>query len=192
MTEGDLTHEIAWLEEVGTETDSTALAAAALQLLNSMRGMDLAPPRPEPKRERGRRERREDDGSRAQRSQRAPRDEAEVSRVNEVELFIGLGKTAGVRPGDIVGALANEFDVNGKDIGRVMLFDRMPSSASKSIAERVRQARQDHHSWEDDLPVHGTRPRWGGKPVKRRTQGTAGQGSKKDHKRRKKGTSRRG
>ena len=195
MTETDLQHELAWLEEVSVEVEPVALAAAAIKLLNGTRGMDLAPPQPEPKRERGRRERREDDGSRAQRSNRAPRDEAEVTRVNEVELFIGLGKTAGVRPGDIVGALANEFEVSGKDIGRVMLFDRNAFvGLPKSIADRL----LDKH---DKITIRGkttylslARGRSGGggggggdKPYKRRThKGRPVKGPKKDHKRRKK------
>ena len=109
--------------------------------------------------------------------------------MNEVELFIGLGKTAGVRPGDIVGALANEFDVNGKDIGRVMLFDRNAFvGLPKSIAERV----LDKH---DKITIRGKTTYLsmargqggGGKPVKRRThKGRPVKGPKKDHKRRKK------
>ena len=193
MTETDLQHELAWLEEVSVEVEPIALAAAAIKLLNGTRGMDLAPPQPEPKRERGRRERREDDGSRAQRSNRAPRDETEVTRVNEVELFIGLGKTAGVRPGDIVGALANEFEVSGKDIGRVMLFDRNAFvGLPKSIADRL----LDKH---DKITIRGKttylslargRSDGGGggdRPYKRRThKGRPVKGPKKDHKRRKK------
>ena len=189
LTDKDLVHELAWLTEVGSEVDHTALAAAALHLLNNARGMDLAPPKPEPKHERSKRERREDDGSRTQRSKRPPRDDADVARVNEVELFIGLGKTAGVRPGDIVGALANEFEVNGQDIGRVMLFDRNAFvGLPRSIAERV----LDKH---DKITIRGkttylslARGSGGGdKPYKRRThKGRPMKHGKKDHNRRKK------
>jgi len=187
--EKDLQHELAWLEDVSSDNDPAALAAAAIHLLNNTRGMDLAPPLPEPKRERSRRDRREDDGSRSERSKRAPRNDAEVTRVNEVELFIGLGKTAGVRPGDIVGALANEFEVNGQDIGRVMLFDRNAFvGLPRSIAERV----LDKH---DKITIRGkttylslARGSGGGdNAVKRRKhKGRPVKGPKKDHKRRKK------
>jgi ATP-dependent RNA helicase DeaD len=138
LTEVDLEHEFAWLKEMGstTEVDPMALAAAAIHMLNASRGMDLAPPKPEPKRPK--RERREDHGNRERRAQRNPRDDAEFSRVNEVEIFIGVGKFAGVRPGDIVGAFANEFGVNGADIGRVMLFDKNSFiGLPRAIAEEV-------------------------------------------------------
>ena len=124
LTTVDLQHEFDWLTEhgVASDADPMSLAAAAIHLLNRTRGMDLAPPKPEPKRTKH--ERRENDRHREQRSNRPPRNDTDMQRVNEVELFIGVGKFAGVRPGDIVGALANEFGINGQDIGRVMLFDK--------------------------------------------------------------------
>ncbi len=41
-----------------------------------------------------------------------------------VQLFIGAGATAGVRPSDIVGAIANEANVSGKYIGPIDIYDR--------------------------------------------------------------------
>ena len=138
LTTVDLVHEFEWLQEVaGTEeVDPLSLAAAAIHMLNASRGVDLAPPKPEPKHQR--RENREDSGNRQRRSERAPKNEAEFARVNEVEIFLGVGKFAGVRPGDIVGAFANEFNVSGGDIGRVMLFDKNSFiGLPRDIAERV-------------------------------------------------------
>jgi len=37
-------------------------------------------------------------------------------------LFVGLGETAGLRPGDLVGALANEGGLSPKDIGAIEIF----------------------------------------------------------------------
>ena len=139
LTSVDLQHEFQWLSEhgVASEIDPMSMAAAAIHMLNRSRGVDLAPPKPEPKR-RERRERREDAGHKEHRSRREPRNEHDIQRVNEVELFIGVGKFAGVRPGDIVGALANEFGVNGGDIGRVMLFDKNSFvGLPRSVAEAV-------------------------------------------------------
>ena len=39
-------------------------------------------------------------------------------------LFIGVGRTAGVRPGDIVGAIANEAGISGRMIGAIEIADR--------------------------------------------------------------------
>ena len=40
-----------------------------------------------------------------------------------VRLFIDAGSRAGVRPGDIVGAIANEAGVPGKAIGSIDIYD---------------------------------------------------------------------
>ena len=47
----------------------------------------------------------------------------DFSSVNEVEVFLSIGRVAGVRPGDIVGAIANEVGIPGGQIGKVSLFD---------------------------------------------------------------------
>ncbi len=41
-----------------------------------------------------------------------------------VSLFINVGRRSRVSPGDIVGAIANEGDVPGKEIGAIDVFDR--------------------------------------------------------------------
>jgi hypothetical protein len=41
-----------------------------------------------------------------------------------VRLFIDAGRTSGIGPGDIVGAIANEADVPGKAIGAIDISDR--------------------------------------------------------------------
>jgi ATP-dependent RNA helicase DeaD len=57
---------------------------------------------------------------------------------NEVELFIPLGRRDGVRPQDIVGAIANEAGIPGRDIGRITLFARnsfvgLPAAAAEHL-----------------------------------------------------------
>jgi ATP-dependent RNA helicase DeaD len=39
-------------------------------------------------------------------------------------LFIGAGRKAGVRPGDLVGAIANEAGVDASEIGAIEIADR--------------------------------------------------------------------
>ncbi len=48
-----------------------------------------------------------------------------IARTEEgmVRLFIDAGSRAGVRPGDIVGAIANEAGVPGKAIGSIDIYD---------------------------------------------------------------------
>ena len=39
-------------------------------------------------------------------------------------LFVGAGRVAGIRPQDLVGAIANESGVSGRDIGAIEIADR--------------------------------------------------------------------
>ena len=39
-------------------------------------------------------------------------------------LFFGLGRTAGIRPQDLVGAIAGESGLRGRDIGAIEITDR--------------------------------------------------------------------
>lgn len=47
----------------------------------------------------------------------------EPDEINGMFLHISAGKRHGVRPGDIVGALANDTGISGKSIGKVMVSD---------------------------------------------------------------------
>ena len=38
-------------------------------------------------------------------------------------VYVGLGRKAGIRPGDLVGAIANETDLTGRDIGPIRISD---------------------------------------------------------------------
>jgi ATP-dependent RNA helicase DeaD len=39
-------------------------------------------------------------------------------------VFIGAGRQAGVRPQDLVGAIANEAHISGREIGAIEIADR--------------------------------------------------------------------
>ena len=59
-----------------------------------------------------------------------------------VRLFIAAGSRAGVRPGDIVGAIANEADVPGKAIGSIDIYDRftfveLPAQYRDRVLQRM-------------------------------------------------------
>ncbi|MBC8163984.1 MAG: DEAD/DEAH box helicase [Roseiflexaceae bacterium] len=58
-----------------------------------------------------------------------------------VRLFIDIGREDGVRPGDIVGAIANEANIPGRAIGNIELFDRFSFvEVPEATAERVMRA----------------------------------------------------
>ncbi|HXH82626.1 MAG TPA: DbpA RNA binding domain-containing protein [Candidatus Tectomicrobia bacterium] len=55
-----------------------------------------------------------------------------------VRLFIDAGRARGVRPGDIVGAIANEADVPGEAIGAIDVHDRFTFVGSARGVPRSR------------------------------------------------------
>ena len=109
----DLSELHEWLQETGLETgiEPQAVAAAAIQLLAQQKGTTLFAPKDEPT-------------GNDSRKRGASKNTGDMARVNEVEIFLGIGSNAGIRPADIVGALANEVGIPGSDIGRISLFER--------------------------------------------------------------------
>ncbi len=114
LEEADLRHVEDWLAEVTLETGWTpqAIAAAAVELLASREGSPLgampseepphwARPLPQP-------------GA-------YPEPDGDV---NEVRLFLPIGRLRGVRPQDVVGAIAGEAGIEGRAIGRIEIYDR--------------------------------------------------------------------
>jgi ATP-dependent RNA helicase DeaD len=70
-----------------------------------------------------------------------------VARTEEgmVRLFIDAGSRGGVRPGDIVGAIANEAGVPGKAIGSIDIYDdftfvEIPSQFRDQVLQRMARA----------------------------------------------------
>jgi ATP-dependent RNA helicase DeaD len=62
------------------------------------------------------------------------------------KLYIGAGRTAGIRPGDLVGAIANEASVNSNQIGAIEVTDRfslvdVPEELSRGIIEALSRTR---------------------------------------------------
>jgi ATP-dependent RNA helicase DeaD len=62
-----------------------------------------------------------------------------------VRLFVGGGTRMGMRPGDLVGAIANEADVNprslgGIEIGEMSSFVEVPAHEADHIIQVLRKA----------------------------------------------------
>jgi ATP-dependent RNA helicase DeaD len=60
-------------------------------------------------------------------------------------LFLGVGRRAGVRPQDLVGAIAGESSLRGRDIGAIEIFDRhslveVPDSAADEVIAALRRS----------------------------------------------------
>jgi ATP-dependent RNA helicase DeaD len=60
-------------------------------------------------------------------------------------LYIGLGRTAGVRPGDLVGAITGEAGLSGRDIGAIEIAQRfslveVPAPAANDVMAALRSS----------------------------------------------------
>jgi len=60
-------------------------------------------------------------------------------------LFIGAGRAAGIRPSDLVGAIANEAGLRGADIGAIQVADgfslvEVPEGAADQVIRSLRAA----------------------------------------------------
>jgi ATP-dependent RNA helicase DeaD len=61
-------------------------------------------------------------------------------------LYVGAGRTAGIRPGDLVGAIANEAGLDSSVIGGIEVMDRfslveVPADLARDIAEALSRTR---------------------------------------------------
>ncbi len=138
------------VESLAEEHDVLDLAAAAVKLADRARDgaadteeipavapLPQAPPRPAherpPRRPPGVRETRPFHPPAAGPS-------ADVTR-----LYIGLGRAAGIRPADLVGAIANEARISSRDIGAIDIADKfslveVPGPLAESVIRALRGA----------------------------------------------------
>ena len=128
------------VESLAEEYDIVDIALAAVKLAHESSGGELdeqeipdvpsavtrKPQRSEPERRDGR---------------RGHHSDGDITR-----LFFGVGRRSGVRPQDLVGAIANESRLSGRDIGAIEIADRfslveVPSSAADEVMTRCATAR---------------------------------------------------
>ncbi len=145
IAEGGLEPYSIMAEELGEEYSPTDLAAAAFKLLLGTPPDEtedaLAEPEVEP--ERGGRGDGRPRRRRAERPERGGRGgfgpEPGMTR-----LYLDIGRDDGVRPGDIVGAIANEASIPGRAIGVIELYERfsfveVPSNQSDRVLRALKQ-----------------------------------------------------
>jgi ATP-dependent RNA helicase DeaD len=120
LAEGDLDLYLTLVEELVEEgLDIAEVAAAAARLARKDKPLEVAL-EPEPR-------------------------EVPQTEDGMVRLFIPAGSRAGVRPADIVGAIANEADVPGKAIGAIDIYDsftfvEVPARYGPQVLERMSKA----------------------------------------------------
>ncbi|MFF0383672.1 DEAD/DEAH box helicase [Streptomyces sp. NPDC004286] len=132
------------VETLGDEFDVMDVALAAVKLAHESGGAafdeeeipELAPR----DRDRDRGDRGRGDRDRGQRGRRPQRTSPGMTR-----LFVGAGRSSGVRPQDLVGAIAGETRLSGRDIGAIEIADRfslveVPEEAADDVVSAMRGA----------------------------------------------------
>ncbi|WP_445262891.1 DEAD/DEAH box helicase [Pseudokineococcus sp. 1T1Z-3] len=136
------------LDALLSEHSAEDVALAALALAHAAQGAvdDQEIPAPELRPQRSRTDGpRGRDGERPGRGPavRGGRPVSKATAPGNTRLFVGVGRAAGVRPGDLVGAIANESSVRGKDIGAIEITERfslveVPAGAADDVVSALR------------------------------------------------------
>jgi ATP-dependent RNA helicase DeaD len=124
------------VEPLGAEFDLLEVALAAVKLAHETSGTpgeDEELPAVEPPADDRRRKP-------AGRDRRRSRPAAQGT----TRLFVGTGRSSGVRPQDLVGAITSESHLSGRDIGAIVIEDRfslveVPESAADDVVAALRQ-----------------------------------------------------
>ena len=119
--ETDLEDYVAVLDGVDDEHDYRSIALAAIKLFHHEHGAvtdeaeipDVSEPR----------SRASHGSATGPADQGQGREEAEGQCRARLRTYVGLGRKAWMRPGDLVGAIANETDLTGREIGPIRISD---------------------------------------------------------------------
>ena len=144
LKDDDLDSFRAVVESLGAEFDLFEVALAAVKLAHGMSG---APHEEEelPEAELPSADDRRKAGGRAQRRPAGRAQRRRPATGGTTRLFVGTGRSAGVRPRDLVGAITGESHLSGRDIGAIEIADRfslveVPESAADDVVAALRQA----------------------------------------------------
>jgi ATP-dependent RNA helicase DeaD len=156
LVDGDLDAYRVVIDALASDYDIVDIAAAAIKLADDSSESteeeeipDAELPRREqrPRKEVGARrgDARGFPGHREERAPRRRRDEPRRERGGGdiTRLYVALGRKAGLRPADLVGAIANEAGVDSRDIGAIEIADRfalveVPDDAADDIISALR------------------------------------------------------
>jgi ATP-dependent RNA helicase DeaD len=75
---------------------------------------------------------------------RPPRGATPAPSAGMARLFLGVGRRAGIRPQDVVGAIAGESSLRGRDVGSIEIADRfslveVPAAAANEVIAALRR-----------------------------------------------------
>jgi ATP-dependent RNA helicase DeaD len=147
LKDDDLDSFRAIVEPLGAEFDLFEVALAAVKLAHETSGTpheEEELPEAELPSTDDRNGRRKASG----RSQREPAGRAQrrgrPAVAGTTRLFVGTGRSSGVRPQDLVGAITGESHLSGRDIGAIEIADRfslveVPESAADDVVAALRQ-----------------------------------------------------
>src|SRR5690606_22345279 len=83
-----------------------------------------------------------------------------LAEAGMARLFLNLGRQDGIRPMDVVGAIANEARIPGKSIGQIEIMDRYTFvDVPEPVVDRVIQALGRTHLRGRPVRVELARPR---------------------------------
>jgi ATP-dependent RNA helicase DeaD len=120
---GDYEGQLTTVEELAGEYDPAAIAAAALQMLwKNQHG-----------------------GPQAEAAEEIAADSLQPEP-GMTRIFIGLGRQQGLRPGDLVGAIANEAGIQGRAIGSIDILDHsafveVPKAEATNVVQALRRTK---------------------------------------------------
>ncbi|MCP9439257.1 MAG: DEAD/DEAH box helicase [Nitrospira sp.] len=163
MREHDLGRFRSTVQAMASSSDPVTIAAAALKLVFQAQGGDRVEPdvppvptgRPELDRAMSRRTDRPETRQRSEPSRlnerpAMGRPNRERPKEGMARIYVGTGHQAGIRPGDLVGALTNEAKVHSKVLGDIEIFDRfslveVPAAMVPKIIDRLGRGRIKGH-----------------------------------------------
>ena len=154
---GDYENYCVLVDALATDFDLRDIAAAAIKLAHETKGapetasaVDISVPVRSSREERGPRER-ADGGAKGKFAKKGERGERVTKRGNStkdasfVRIYIPLGRMSQIRPGDLVGAIANEAGVDSSLIGSIDITDKfslveVPDGEADGIIEALNRS----------------------------------------------------
>jgi ATP-dependent RNA helicase DeaD len=121
IAKGDLHLTRALVESLAQDFELMDIAAAAVAMIHDERESAMPPPTPD----------------------LPPVDESTIGPM--VVLFVGAGRRSGIRPGDLVGAIAGEAKISAKQIGNIRINDafslvEVPDALADRVITAMRRA----------------------------------------------------
>jgi ATP-dependent RNA helicase DeaD len=137
LLEDDLSRFLAVVEPLAEEYDVMEVALAAVKLAYESSGAAADEEEIPQIAQRPEREARRSPAGRRDRRGGTPAQ-------GMTRLFVGLGRSAAIRPQDLVGAIAGESGLKGRDIGAIEIADRfslveVPESAADQVIKALRR-----------------------------------------------------